>query len=560
MFKYKQTISDGSNEWLKLIKMSEDCTSEQLEEIANEFAKQIKKDLNDRQNATDCAYNMPRIKSHIDKKNGIAHMIANKLFPIDTNEEKTLEVRKKHCYIQYSKVRAQLRHIFITRLEEIDRKEQEEKDKKKQLMFQRKNFCTLKNRPLSTKITQPEAMPVDIADIKELEPFFEYMKKNIPPDSKNFMEFTRGVFYNDGRIDMCKQVVGHLWINNLMDSIRYNEEVKHFLLGNNIIGLDGAKAISNFLTGPHVPKIKTWYIAGNMIDTEGIKLIAEAFKNENDATSLWLKRNPLQPEGIKYLGEMLEVNETLRILDLHNTAVLDEGVGYLFKSLEKNTTLRQLYLDANGITKNSVGSIINYFDYLIRNNLKGITSLWIDMNRLDDEGTVALVDTLQHYHHLKRLVIGSNRITGNGAKEILGRLKHHPKLMVLDIGLYKSTFDMDELPNDIGDAGVQPIVDFITNNKGVKVFSILHNNISLDGLKRIAEAVQYNHTLLKFYFHQFGVDIDKETENIILNKINENIKNNLGISPNEFALSHLRNLKHSKEIRYIDSIYRNRMK
>lgn len=74
------------------------------------------------------------------------------------------------------------------------------------------------------------------------------------------------------------------------------------------------------MTKPHVPKIKTWYIAGNMIDTDGIKIIAEAFKNDEDATSLWLKRNPLQPEGIKYLGEMLEVNKNLRILDLHNTA------------------------------------------------------------------------------------------------------------------------------------------------------------------------------------------------------------------------------------------------
>ena len=37
---------------------------------------------------------------------------------------------------------------------------------------------------------------------------------------------------NDGRIDMCKQVVGRDWIGELVDAIKDSADVEHFLLGN----------------------------------------------------------------------------------------------------------------------------------------------------------------------------------------------------------------------------------------------------------------------------------------------------------------------------------------
>ena len=78
-------------------------------------------------------------------------------------------------------------------------------------------------------------MPVEVAPLDELTPFFTYLKQG-KAAAEECVEFVRGAYYNDGRIDMCKQVVGSDWISELVDSVKSNANVKHFLLGNNIVG------------------------------------------------------------------------------------------------------------------------------------------------------------------------------------------------------------------------------------------------------------------------------------------------------------------------------------
>lgn len=71
------------------------------------------------------------------------------------------------------------------------------------------------------------------------------------------VEFERGVVYVDGRLDLCKMVVGPTHIMDLMDSLRSNTFIKHFLLGNNIISATGASAIASFITS-RPNQIETW--------------------------------------------------------------------------------------------------------------------------------------------------------------------------------------------------------------------------------------------------------------------------------------------------------------
>jgi hypothetical protein len=144
------------------------------------------------------------------------------------------------------------------------------------LEHNRKNWCSLKNKPLSKAITEPTAMDVEVASYEELEPFFKFLDSNSVPIDNNWekepcMKFIKGALYQNKRLDLCKQVVGPNWIEILMNSLVNNTQIEHFLLGNNIIGTIGAKAIGNFLLNEHKPKIKTWYIAGNSINQEGIK-------------------------------------------------------------------------------------------------------------------------------------------------------------------------------------------------------------------------------------------------------------------------------------------------
>lgn len=578
MHRYRNENPIATNKWQLLVKSVEN-NPHKMKEIVHELATQVlldKERLDRGDNVSDCGLNLPRKCSSINKKTGIVSELAYELFPLEdkTNIEqssKPLDIRKTWSYIRYTQLITRLTVQFKKQLEDKEREVNAFKTARK--TGQRQNFCTLKKKPLSSLITDPIAMPVDVAPLDELQPFFDHMKLNSPviPNEKslvlnngvNYLQFTRGAYYDDGRIDMCKQVVGSPWISHLMDSIKDNPYIDHFLLGNNIINLQGAKSIADFMAkckmGEYKPKIQTWYLAGNDLNDEGIGLIAEQLADDSVCNALWLKRNPLKSGGVKHIADMIRLNKHMKILDLHNVGMLDEGAEYLFEALKYNETLRHLYVDANGLTESSAIYISSYFEYLVAYGKKGITSLWLDINRLDDEGIIILAKSLRNYTHLKRLVVGSNRITHVGIKVLLDALVEHTKLISLDFGLYKSTSDLQELPNNVGDEACDDIANFIRNNKSVQFLSIEHNNISNDGLDKINTALQDNKTILHFLYEQYGLDIPQVTRVSIKNKINNNVKALLNISYNDFIKNHLGPIKHSKKIKNIDSIYRNNM-
>ncbi len=424
------------------------------------------------------------------------------------------------------------------------------------LEHNRGNFCLLKNKPINSTVLEPTAMSVEISPYEELEEFFKFLDSNGEVIVNDFgtdpcMRFNRGAIYQDKRMDLCKQVVGPTWIGQLMKSLKYNDKVEHFLLGNNIIGEAGGHAIRDFLLGPHIPKIKTWYIAGNDINAQAISDIVDGLSSDPDMVSLWLKRNPLKPEGIKHIVRLLSLNQNIKVLDLHNTAVLDEGVGYLVSGLKANRSLRHLYLDANGLTEACVDDLVGYFQYLIENDIKGITSLWIDMNKLFDSGVSKLVKTLSKYRFLKRLILGSNGLTDACVDDIIDAFVTHPELKVLDLGLYKSTSDMGMIANNIGDSGAAKLCRLIESNKTIQYLSVMMNGITSTGLELLANSIQSNSSIKFFDYKQYGIQPSQQVNSMIISKL----KSNRGDSKVE-----LRNIKHGNKIRFIDSIYRNSMK
>ena len=109
-------------------------------------------------------------------------------------------------------------------------------------------------------------MPVQIAEPELLEPFFRHLRLGGTNDmtstscatedaiqaeepyyATQTLEFEKGVVYSDRRMDLCKMVLGPKNISELMESLKSNEFITHFLLGNNIIGPHGAKCIADFL-------------------------------------------------------------------------------------------------------------------------------------------------------------------------------------------------------------------------------------------------------------------------------------------------------------------------
>lgn len=520
---------------------------------------QLKKDFINMENnekISDLGIVLPRAKRVSRVTQSFTFNLAKKYFlPKKETDEEYINIK-----IKFNKL--------LSRLSSYYRKlELEDFNKKTEFRQSRDNkhhglWCSLKKRPVDDRIIHPTPMKVDVAPLDELQPFLDYLKSNEPlqenffdSDRKNMcMKFTRGALYHDGRLDMCKQVVGPQHIEKLIDSLKCSDKIEHFLLGNNIINTTGAIAIANYIKTKH--NIKTWYIAGNEINDEGAKYICEALAEDNICVDLWLKRNPIGSNGAKHIRYLLENNKTITTLDLTNTGLMNEGLCQIMEGLKLNRTLRTLYMDSNGFTQDSSKYIADYFNYLVENNVDGIESLWIDMNRFDDDGIIEIVTAIGKYNKMKLLSIGSNEFTGKACEYIYESFKSHPNLKVLDLGMYKSTSDLGELTNRIGNEGAEYIAKLIKENNVIEYISVIINGIGEGGIVKMVDALKTNETIVQLNTQQYALVLP---QNVTLdlkkylhrNRKNRNIKN---------IDSYARFLKHTENIVNIDSIYRNNSK
>lgn len=564
--------SNSSSEWAennkKLELAYESSNLEVIEELVEKYAQQLSFDeqsLKEGKPISDFGLFAKRVNSTFNRSDRpirFANKIAEKLY---LNTEKPRAQNLTHAITIYSQVLSKLTNKYIENYTE-DYIMNNKFKLGRLLEHNRGNFCLLKNKPIGNSVLEPTAMPVQVSPLEELEEFFKFLDSNgqvvineqgSTHKSDPCMQFTRGAIYEDMRMDLCKQVVGPTWIGKLMDSLKSNDKVAHFLLGNNIIGEEGGRAIKEFLLNPHVPKIQTWYIAGNDLNAQAISNIVDGLESDPDMMYLWLKRNPIKAEGMVHIARLLKANQRIKVLDLHNTGILDKGVKYLVEGLKANNSLRYLYLDVNGLTEACLDDLIEYFEYLISNDLIGVTSLWIDMNKLFDSGTSRLVKVLGRYKHLKRLFLGSNGLTEVCIDDIVNAFVSHPNLIVLDLGMYKSTSDMGMITNNIGDAGAIKLCKLIESNKKMVYLNVMMNGLTEKGLECLAEAIKLNDSLLYFEYKQYGTHTPQHVNTIVRKKLESNWKicESQGI-----PVVPLRTLKHGKKIRFIDSIYRNSMK
>lgn len=89
-----------------------------------------------------------------------------------------------------------------------------------------------------------------------------------------------------------------------MANLEKNTFIRHFLLGNNMIGPVGARMIAEFVH-KHPNNIETWYLAGNCIDLAGFERLVPAWATSTAITNIWLKRNPLGPDSHVALQQLV---------------------------------------------------------------------------------------------------------------------------------------------------------------------------------------------------------------------------------------------------------------
>jgi uncharacterized protein (DUF924 family)/Ran GTPase-activating protein (RanGAP) involved in mRNA processing and transport/predicted esterase len=354
--------------------------------------------------------------------------------------------------------------------------------------------------PISAQVSEPLPEPVVPCTLADLDPLLAHLRANAAVEVQT--AFSKGTLTTDGRLDLCKQVVGPEGIGPLLGAMMRTDRVKRLLLGNNIVGDGGAEAIAGFIRGRRDSPLECWYIAGNRIGPAGIARVCDALAHDTRVTSLWLKRNPLKPAGTVHLAAMLRTNRAIEVLDVVNCGLLDEGVAVLLGALRgpgANKTLRHLYLGTNGVTARSAALLADF----VANDC-ALESLYLSCNRLGDGGVAELARGLAANTTLRRLSLASNRVGPAGAAALAAALAGHPSIGLLDLGFTKATVAVGELGNLVGDEGARALAEMLAGNAVLRSLDLLHNHISQVGVNHLREGLKVNRTLTSLQLTQFG--------------------------------------------------------
>ncbi|KAK1767294.1 hypothetical protein QBC33DRAFT_64769 [Phialemonium atrogriseum] len=463
--------------------------------------------------------------------------------------------------------------------------------------------------PISTEGTRALPMPVAVADAESLKPFFGHLEiggthlvsegslgqplesgKGEPYYGTPGIEFEKGVLYEDRRMDLCKMVVGPDHIGRLMRSLRTNEFVRHFLLGNNIIGPVGAREIARFVD-EFPDRIDTWYLAGNCIDGPSFRILVDGLAKSEAVTNVWLKRNPLSSEASTDVSRLITTARNLRTLDLDQTELGDAGVAAAFRHLRDHVpaaggklALENIYLNGTGVSVNAAKAI---GAFLSEPHCQ-LTSLYLSCNPIGDDGATALSAHLASSGTLARLILTSTGLTTKGAIALCASLKGHPALRVLDLSQAFTTQDLGQAYNYIEDGAVPYIVDLIESSRSLEYLALGHCAVTPAGLRTISAAVARSDSLLFYIATSILPDTTTATQpaSVILApsdapprpeapprnaqeqadglaraRLEANIKKRYGeeMGYSEFLAGERRWLVSDRDdVRKIDSVYRNR--
>ncbi|CAI6093467.1 unnamed protein product [Clonostachys chloroleuca] len=461
-------------------------------------------------------------------------------------------------------------------------------------------------KPISLDGCPAIPMPVQVAHEDELAPFFEHLQnggtdnldgiedavelddgRGEPHYGVHGAEFRKGVVYEDGRMDLCKMVVGpdHIW--KLMESLRSNKFVRHFLLGNNIIGPSGAAAIAKFIHD--LPgQIETWYIAGNCINGASFTPLVDALITSPAVRQVWLKRNPLGSGAAHDLFRLITQTENLNTLDLDQTELGDAGVAELFTELAAykgpdgfKLPLRNMYMNGCGISTKASQAIASF----LSSPHCGLESLYMSCNPIGNDGALALASALRNAPCLARLSLQSVGASTQGVTALCEALAGHPGIRSIDLGQAFATQDLGQAYNYIEEDALPSIARMIQSTPRLEYLNLAHCPVTPPQLASLlAPAILESPSLL--YYSAFPIlpdptkteptfrpsrdqtlvdpgqrsKLQVASEKAIRAHLEAHVRARYGeeMTYVQFLADEKRWLVNDREVRKIDSVYRNR--
>lgn len=421
-------------------------------------------------------------------------------------------------------------------------------------------------------------MPVQIAERNTLQPLFEYLADPTntaghgvwgkePFYGVPLLEFQKGVIYVDGRIDLCKQVLGPHLMAPLLDALMHRPEIVHLLLGNNIIGRQGIASLCSFMQ--RVPdRFKTLYLAGNCVTAAALQDLADVLKGNTTLTSLWLKRNPLGAASGKILAQLVLDCPNLTVLDLDQTEMGDEGVADFFRGLiagcaddpTRKLSLKSIFLNRSDLAVEACAAL----QHFLSSPACQLEDLMMGINAIPLAGIHYLAQGLTANKTLKRLSLPSTGMTPEGGKAILRAAATHPALISLHLGQAFATRDVHARFNYLDDAVMKDVVALLQSPVSVMQCLTLHHcAINEASHEKVRDAAQGSSTLISFALEP--LDKWPTYQNILNIKLKSQFLRNARILFDDPQLTLetlqtalIRMVKNTPAVRAIDSVYRTR--
>lgn len=226
--------------------------------------------------------------------------------------------------------------------------------------------------------------------------------------------------------------------------------------------------------------------------------VAEALKENNTLTSVYLGKNYLGTIGAIAFADVLRKNRTLTSISLEEAEIPDTGAVALAKALKENQSLTSLSLRCNFISAAGAKALA---EVLTENHTLISLTLWD--NPIGAAGAESLAEALKINHTLTNLDLWDTQIGDAGAETLAEALKENHTLTRLNL-----TY------NKIGDAGTQALAESLKKNKALTGLVLHSNQIGDAGAESLAEALNKNHTLkrLNLWANQIALNAAKVFE------------------------------------------------
>ncbi|XP_029935785.1 leucine-rich repeat-containing protein 34 [Myripristis murdjan] len=228
-------------------------------------------------------------------------------------------------------------------------------------------------------------------------------------------------------------------------------------------------------------------LMGNDIQTEGAEALAKSLQRNSALLSLRLTGNKIGNRGAMHLASMLQINNTLQELDLADCDLATQSVIAFAIVLSSNRTLRSVNISRPLLFSHQEEWAVHWSGTLAVNGT--LTELHLGKTGLTDTGVERLAEGLWANHSLRYLDLRCNRVTRDGVQHLVQVLRRNPTLEILDLS-----------SNRIEDDGAVYLSEAVAwPDCGLRALSVTSNNIRMEGLVSLAQAVKGTSTLTHIY-------------------------------------------------------------